>query len=145
MTEVNLATLGDTLGITRLPATSNACGRLITEAVAHNAWVEIGVLAHTQPTTHRPGPSSQASEGAVTLAGRPYRAVVVHSSVQDKRHQERLARDLQPSQSMLQTAVRTTEQRAYFCRVDAEAAATTLLAVPTSYHRVDVTVEEAPI
>jgi len=54
VTEDNLATLGDTLCISRLPATSNACGRLIAEAVAHNTWEEIGVLAHTKPTQHRP-------------------------------------------------------------------------------------------
>ena len=38
VTEDNLATLGDTLFISRLPATYNECGRLITEAVAHNTW-----------------------------------------------------------------------------------------------------------
>ena len=54
VTEDNLAALGDTLFITRLPATSNECGRLIAEAVAHNTWEAVGVLAHTKPTTHRP-------------------------------------------------------------------------------------------
>jgi transposase len=145
VTEDNLAALGDTLFITRLPATYNECGRLITEAVAHNAWAEVGVLAHTKPTTHRPGTSYKASEGEVMLYGRPYRAVVVHSSAQDKRQQQRLERDLQTSQSRLQTAARTAEQQEYFCRADAEAAAATLRAVPTAYHLVDVTVEERPI
>jgi len=54
VTEDNLAALGDTLFITRLPATYNECGRLITEAVAHNTWDEVGVLAHTKPTRQRP-------------------------------------------------------------------------------------------
>jgi transposase len=54
VTADNLAALGDTLFISRLPATYNACGRLIAEAVAHNTWEEGGVLAHTKPTTHRP-------------------------------------------------------------------------------------------
>ena len=53
VTEDHLAALGDTLFITRLPATSNECGRLIAEAVAHNTWDEVGVLAHTKPTKHR--------------------------------------------------------------------------------------------
>src|SRR5918911_226761 len=92
VTEDNLAALGDTLFITRLPATYSECGRLITEAVAHNTWEEVGVLAHTQPTTHRPVTSYKASEGEVTLYGRPYRAVVVHSSSQDQRRQQRLTR-----------------------------------------------------
>ena len=57
VTEDHLAARGDTLFIRRLPATSNACGRLMAEAVAHNTWDEVGVLAHTQPTPHRPAPS----------------------------------------------------------------------------------------
>src|SRR5215470_11766615 len=145
VTEDNLAALGDTLFITRLPATYNECGRLITEAVAHNAWEEVGVLAHSKPTPHRPGTSYKASEGEVTLYGRPYRAVVVHSSAQDKRHQQRLQRDLQTSQSALQTVARTAEQQEYFCRAAAEAAAAQLRAVQTAYHLVDVTVEEWPL
>ena len=53
VTEDHLAALGDTLFITRLPATDSECGRLIAEAVAYNTWEEGGVLAHTPPTKHR--------------------------------------------------------------------------------------------
>ena len=142
VTEDNLAALGDTLFITRLPATYSACGRLIAEAVAHNTWEEVGVLAHTKPTKHRPVTSYKAYEGEVTLYGTTYRAVVVHSSAQDKRRQQRLTRDIQAAQSTIQTAACLAEQREYFCRADAEAAAGTLRALPAPYHRVDVTVEE---
>jgi transposase len=145
VTEDNLVALGDTLFITRLPATYNECGRLIAEAVAHNTWEEVGVLAHTKPTKHRPVTSYKAYEGEVTLYGMPYRAVVVHSSAQDKRRQQRLERDIQASQSTIQTATRIAEQQEYFCRADAEAAAVKLRAVPAAYHRVDVTVEERPV
>jgi transposase len=145
VTEDNLAALGDTLFITRLPATYNACGQLIAEAVAHNTWEEVGVLAHTKPTKHRPATSYKASEGEVTLYGTPYRAVVVHSSAQDQRRQQRLARDIQASHSTIETAARTAEQQEYFCRADADAAAAQLRAVPTPYHLVDVTVEERPV
>ena len=145
VTEANLATLGDTLFITRFPAIYNECGRRIAEAVAHNAWEEVGVLAHTKPTRHRPVTSDKASEGHVTLYGTPYRAVVVHSSAQDKRRQQRLARDIQASSSTVQTTARTAEQQAYFCRADAEAAAAQRRAVHAAYHRRDVTVEERPV
>ena len=145
VTEDNLAALGDTLFITRLPATYNECGRLIAEAVAHNAWEDIGVLAHTKPTKHRPATSYKASEGEVTLYGTAYRAVVVHSSAQDKRRQQRLARDIQASYSTMQTTVRTAEQQEYFCRADADGAAVQLRAVHTPYHLIDVTVEERPV
>src|SRR5882672_7679865 len=122
VTEEHLTALGDTLFITRLPATYNECGRLIAEAVAHNTWTELGVIAHTQPTPHRPGPAYKVYEGEVTLYGTPYRAVVIHSSAQDKRRQKRLEREIQASQSTLQTTARGAEQQAYFCRADAEAA-----------------------
>ena len=104
----------------------------------------VGVLAHTKPTQHRPGTAYKAYEGEVTLYGTPYRAVVIHSSAQDKRRQQRLAREIQASYSTLQTTARTAEQQEYFCRADAEAAAAKLRAVPAAYHRVDVTVEERP-
>ena len=142
VTEDNLAALGDTLFISRLPATYNECGRLITEAVAHNTWEDVGVLAHTKPTKHRPGTSYKAYEGEVTLYGTPYRAVVIHSSAQDKRRQQRLARDIQTSSSTMQTTARAAEQQEYFCRADADAAAARLRAVSAAYHRLEVAVEE---
>jgi transposase len=142
VTEDTLAALGDTRFITRLPATYNECGRLIAEAVAHNAWEAVGVLAHTKPTKHRPATSYKASEGEVTLYGTAYRAVVVHSSAQDKRRQQRLARDIQASQSTMHTTVRTAEQQEYFCRADAETAAAQLRAMHTAYHLIDVAIEE---
>jgi hypothetical protein len=70
VTEDHRAALGDTLGITRVPATYSACGRLLAEAMAHNTWEEVGVLAHTPPPTHRAVTASQVSAGAVTLYGR---------------------------------------------------------------------------
>jgi hypothetical protein len=97
VTEDHLATLGDTLCITRLPATDNACGRLLTAAVVHNTWPEVGVLASTKPTKPRPVTCDKASEGQVALDGLPYRAVVVHSSAQDNRRQQRLERASQAS------------------------------------------------
>src|SRR5499427_2414002 len=142
VTEDNLAALGDTLFISRLPATYNACGRLIAEAVAHNTWQEVGVLAHTKPTKHRPVTSYKAYEGEGTLDGTPYRAVVVHSSAHDKRRQQRLARDIQPSYNTMQSAARAVEQQEYCCRADADAAAARLRAVSAASHRLEVAVEE---
>ena len=144
VTAEHLTALGDTLFITRLPATYNACGRLIAEAVAHNTWTELGVIAHTQPTPHRPGTAYKASEGEVTLYGTPSRAVVLHSSAQDTRRQKRLEREIQASQSPLQTTARAAEQQTYCCRADAAAAAAPRRAVHTAYPLLEVTVEERP-
>ena len=60
VTAANLTALGDPLCIPRLPAPDNACGRLMTEAVAPNTWPEVGSLTHTKPTQHRPVTSSKA-------------------------------------------------------------------------------------
>jgi transposase len=70
VTADNLTALGDTLCITRLPATYSECGRVIAEAVAHNQWEAVGVLAQTPPTKHRPGTCYKVAEGEVTLYGK---------------------------------------------------------------------------
>jgi transposase len=144
VTEDNLAALRDTLFITRLPATYSECGRVIAEAVAHNAWEEVGVLAQTPPTKRRPGTFYKVAERSVTLYGQVYRAVVVHSSSPDQRRQQALARELQASAATLEAAVREAVQPEYFCHADAEAAATKLRALQSAYHQVEVVVEERP-
>jgi transposase len=144
VTEDNLTALGDTFFISRLPATYTECERVIQEAVGQQAWEEVGVLAETKPTKNRPVASYKAHESAVTLYGKPYRAVVVHSSAHDKRRQKRLDRELQTSYTTLQAAVRAAGKQEYFCRADAEAAAEKLRAMQTDYHRVEVSVEERP-
>jgi transposase len=132
VTEDNLAALRNTLFITRLPATYNECGRVIAEAVAHNDWEEVGVLAQTPPTKRRPGTCYKVAERSVTLYGKVYRAVVVHSSSQDQRRQKALARELQASSTTLAAAVREATQQEYFCHADAEAAAAKLRALQSA-------------
>ncbi len=107
--------------------------------MAHNPWEAVGVLAHTQPTQHRPVPSYKASEGAVTLSGTTSRAVVGHASAQDKRRQPRLTRASQAAQSPIHTAAGRAAQRESCCRAAAAAAAVTRRARPAPYQRVDVT------
>jgi transposase len=142
VTEDNLAALRNTLFITRLPATYSECGRVIAEAVAANAWEEVGVLAQTPPTRHRPGTSYKVAERNVTLYGKVYRAIVVHSSSQDQRRQKQLERELQASAATLEATAREVTQQEYFCRADAEAAAAKLRAQQSAYHYMEVQVEE---
>ena len=144
MTADTLTALGATFFISRLPATDTECARVIQEAVGQQAWEEVGVLAETKPTTNRPVASYKADESAVTLDGKPSRAVVVPSSAQDQRRHKRLARELPTSYTTLQAAVRAAGQQAYVCRADAAAAAEKLRARQTAYHRVKVSVEERP-
>ena len=144
VTEDNLAALRDTLFITRLPATYSECARVIGEAVARNQWEEVGVLAQTPPTTHRPGTFYKVAEDVVTLYGKPYRAVVVHSSSHDQRRHKRLEREVQEAAVTLGATVRAATKQEYFCRADAEAAAEQLRALQSAYPRVEVVVEERP-
>lgn len=85
VSQANLEALGETLFISRLPATYGECERLIQTAAQGQSWHEVGVLAQTKPTKNRPAASYQVWESSVTLYGTPYRAVVVHSSSQDRR------------------------------------------------------------
>jgi hypothetical protein len=139
----HLAALRDTLFITPLPATYSECGRGIAEAVVHNRWEEVGVLAQPPPTKHRPGTCSKVAEGRVTLYGQVYRAVVVHSSSQAQRRQQHWQRDLQASYATLEATVHAAAQPAYCCHADAAAAAK-LRALQSTYHGVKVDVEERP-
>jgi transposase len=66
VTADNLAARHHTLFITRLPATDSECGRGMAEAVAHNDWEEVGVLAQTPPTKRRPGTFYNVAESRVT-------------------------------------------------------------------------------
>jgi transposase len=144
VTEDNLAALRDTLFITRLPATYSECGRIIAEAVARNDWEVVGVLAQTPPTKHRPGTCYKVAEASVTLYGKAYRAVVVHSSSQDQRRQQHLEREIRASYATLEASVHAVARQEYFCQADAEAAAAKLRALPSAYHGVDVEVQERP-
>jgi transposase len=144
VTEDNLTALRDTFFITRLPATYRECGRLIEETVARNHWEEVGVLAQTPPTKRRSGTFYKVAEGGVTLYGKTYRAVVVHSSSQDQRRQQHLERELPASAVTLEATVREAARQEYFCHADAEAAAAKLPALPSAYHWVEVEVQERP-
>jgi len=144
VTADNLTALGESLFITRLPATYGECGRVIAEAVAQDSWEAVGVVAHTTPTKNRPGASYKVTAGQVQLYATPYRAVVVQSSAQDKRRLKRLEREVHASSQRLAAAVRIATKQDYFCRADAEAAAAKLRATPSAYHHVEVSGEERP-
>src|SRR5499427_9556415 len=142
VTEDNLSALRDTFFITRLPATYSECERVMGEAVARNRWEEVGVLAQTPPTQHRPGTFYKVAEDVGPLYGQPYRAVVVPSRSQEQRRQKRLARELQASSTPWEATVREAARQEDACR--AAAAAAKLRALRRADHEVDVAVEERP-
>jgi hypothetical protein len=74
-------------------------------------------------------PFSKVAEDVVTLYGRTFRAVVVHSSRQDQRRQQHLRRECQASAATLEAAVRKAAQQEDVGQADDGAAATKLRAL----------------
>jgi transposase len=126
--------------LTRLPATYNECSRVIRQAVKADAWVDLGGLAEevTEKQAHY-----RAFESTVTLYERIYRAIVVHSSAHDKRRQKRIDRFLDEHRTQLEDAC-AQAATPFFCRADAEAAATKLTSCVSRYHRLEIAIEEVP-
>ena len=144
VTEENLEAMGENLFITRLPATYNECNRVIEEAVEKDSWEEIGVIAQTKPTKNRPGTFYKAYGSEVELYGKVYRAIVVHSSANDKRKQKRIEREKKESRKELEAEILKETKKEYYCRKDAEVAAEKLQTIGSEYHKVEVVIEERP-
>lgn len=145
VTEANLERIGvRTRFITRLPATYNEHDRVILRAIEADEWIELGAIAQAVPTKNRPGASYRLHEGKVTLYGKDYRAVVVHSSAHDQRRLKRLERELKASRSDSEQVAKAEEKMTFFCRADAEAAAERMRAYPSPLHQMKVRVTECP-
>jgi|APHig6443718053_1056840.scaffolds.fasta_scaffold36624_1 transposase len=145
VTNANLAQLGErTLFISRLPATYNEHERVILAAIEADDWQEVGHIAQTAPTKNRPGASYRLHEGSVTIDGKAYRAVVVHSSAHDRRRLKRLEREVEASRTEIVQMAKEAGKQTFFCHPDAEAAAAQSRTLSTACHLLDVWVEERP-
>ena len=120
--------------ITRLPATYTECGRVISEVVSSNQWEELGQLSRTKPTLNRPAARYRVAEATVTLYGKVYRAVVVHSSAHDKRRQKKIERELAKEKVALEKSFQEQCLSAYACEADAKAAAHAWASRVPRYH-----------
>jgi transposase len=147
VTEDNLKKADDrqTWFLTRLPATYNECGRIITDAVASDRWIDVGALAEEPDRPKRPIARYRAYDGRVELYGKTYRAIVVHSSAHDKRRHKRIDRMLKQDRKQLDADVKAATATAYYCREDALAAGEKLIRkAKSSYHRLQISVEKIP-
>jgi transposase len=127
VTRKNLEKIGDDIQfISRLPATYKECSRLIKEAIRKDEWVELGKLSGTVETKNRPAAIYKAREAEAILHGKPYRAVVIHSSAHDKRRQRRIDRELKKEHTALSKKIKELSKQEFFCQADAEKAATEL-------------------
>jgi transposase len=145
VTEENLAKTDDSiLFISRLPATYNECGRVISEAIEKDEWEEVGVLAETKPTKNRPAAFYKAAESAVELYGKKYRAVVVHSSSHDKRRRKRIDRELKADLKDVESRLKAISKKEFHCFADAEKAKKELVEKKNKYYLIDAQVDEVP-
>jgi len=143
VTEENLDAIGSNLFVTRLPLTYGECARAVAEAVDSGAWTEVGALAENAaaPSPSRPCAEYKTFETTVTLYGKTYRAVVVHSSAHDKRRRRKLARVLNESGKAIKAKLGKTGAT-FFCAADAEAAARRAEAFADKLHSVTTVVGE---
>jgi len=145
VTQQNLEVIGESTSfITRLPATYKEHERVVHEAVAAGAWDDYGILAKTPATPKRPAARYRGCETTVTLYGKTYRVIVVHSSAHDRRRQKRLERRLAKEREACAKRLKEIAKTDYFCRDDAQAAAEALHQEQRHYHDLDLVVEERP-
>jgi transposase len=142
VTEDNLSTVGDNLFLTRLPFSYSEANRVVSESVAQGTWEEVGVLNETPATDKRPPALYSITEKTVTLYEKEYRTVVVHSTAHDKRRLKRLERQMKKSTSALSKLIVKETKTEFFCRADAETAASRLQQHDTGLHGITVTIEE---
>ena len=134
----------DTMFLTRLPATYNECGRVISQAVKADDWIDVGPLSEEPSRPKRPTAHYKVFDSSVELYGKVYRAIVVHSSAHDKRRHKKIDRILKQDRTNLeQTCKKATAT--FFCRADAQRAGEKLIGMATGgYHRVEIDIEEVP-
>ncbi len=145
VTARNLETIGDqVLFISRLPATFKACPEAITAAIEADHWQDVGVLSSTRPTKKRPAAQYKAHETEVTIKGKAYRAVVIHSSAHDKRRQKRIDRQLATERTALEKQCKAAAKKFFYCEADARVAAQTIEKLSLQYYQAEIVIEERP-
>lgn len=103
------------------------------------------MISDSAPTPKRLPAYYQTYETTITIDGKNYRAIVVHSSAHDKRRHKRIDRLLAEKRKELETICKKTASSSYFCEPDARAAADKLAASACrSYHRLDIAVGQNP-
>lgn len=116
----------------------------MADAGAREHGENVGRVAQTQPTKHRPGPCDNVSERPVTLSGTQSRAVGSHSSSPEQRRQQRFAREIASSRTTLAAAVGEGTKQEDCGRAEAEAAAAKGRALQRSSHTGEVVIEARP-
>jgi transposase len=145
VTEGNLGKADTTMFLSRLPATYNECSRVIRQAVQADDWIDIGPLAEEKSRPKRPTAFYKVYDSTVELYEKTYRAIVVHSSIHDKRRHKRIDRLLKQDRNQLEQECKQVTDTAFFCRADAQAAGEKLIHTAIrGYHQIMVDIEKVP-
>jgi transposase len=142
VTENNLRVIGENIFVSRLPFSYNETSRVVAESATEDCWEQVGTLNETPSTNKRPSAQYQLAEKTVILYGQEYRAVVVHSSANDKRRLKRIERDIKKSETTLHKLLAEETTREYFCRADAEQAASRMREFVGELHHIETSVSE---
>ena len=144
VTEDNLELMSDEekgfCFVTRLPATYAECESAITRAIQSESWEDLGVLAEDSSSSKRPPAYYHGLETSVTLYDRRYRALVVHSSANDKRKTKKLERLLTQDLAEMTKVKAEQDKITYACFPDAQAALSQL--VKGKFHKFVGRIEE---
>ncbi|HPZ16665.1 MAG TPA: IS1634 family transposase [Sphaerochaeta sp.] len=138
----NLEKLSSIRFVSRLPATYGCCPEAIDRAVEAGTWTELGTLAELQPS--RKAASYKAFETGVTIEGREYRTVVIHSDSHDRRRQKAIERKLESSHKELSSKLKGLQSR-YYCEQDAREAVRSLEAIEGPLHTIKATYTEVAV
>ena len=142
VTRDNLDAMGSNLFLTRLPFSYNEANRVVSEAICEDIWQEVGALNETPATVKRPATIYRVTEKNVLLYDQEYRAIIVHSSAHDKRRTKRIEREIKSSAKKLLQIIAKEEKQEFYCRADAEAAASRLCESETELHSIIASVDE---
>jgi len=133
---------GGLLFVSLLPQIYNECKNAITQAVQADDWREIGTISD-QPTTRNRKPAFyKAFETAITLYGKQYRVIVVHSDAHDKRRQKKVDKQIKKDLDETLKLKQQQEKIDYACLADAEAAIKRIGS--GSLHKLSATTQERP-
>lgn len=144
VTQTNLELMSDTEKgchfVTKLPESYSECIQAIDRAISADAWEDLGILSQQAPTKKRKPASYRGFETNVTLYGRTYRALVVHSDALDRRKTKKLAKAMEQDCAEL-TRIKTEQEKiSYACVPDAQAAISRL--PQGKFHRLVAEVRE---
>jgi transposase len=128
--------------VSRLPASYKECFHAIARAVEADEWEDLGELAQQSSSGKRKVAHYHGFETELTLYGRSYRGLVIHSSAHDERKMKKLRRLLKEDLDTITKTKADHEKIEDACLPDAKAA---ISRIPKGkFHQLTAEVQELP-